>query len=194
MFTGLVQSTGQIQSFLNGRLILSPDTRWESYVLGESIAVNGVCLTLIDHANGQLTFDVGPETILRTTFSDIQSGEQVNLERALRVGEPLGGHMVQGHVDTTGEIIRVEAKEDTAEFTFHVPSEYSHLLVDKGSICLDGISLTLIQPESSRFRVMIIPHTRAVTTAHNWEVGTRVNVEFDVIAKHVAKLMEGYRL
>jgi riboflavin synthase len=156
--------------------------------LGESIAIRGCCLTVIA-ARGEV-FDVqaGPETLACTTLGDREAGDRVNLERALAVGDRLGGHFVQGHVDTTA-VLRERRPEGEWEFlTFSIESTWAELMVSKGSVAVDGVSLTLVDVGHDRFSVMLIPHTSAVTTLGTTAVGERVNIEVDILAKYVRKL------
>jgi riboflavin synthase len=162
-------------------------------VLGESVAVNGCCLTVVATAPGNenATFDVqaGPETLFRTNLGDLEAGAPVNLERALRVGDRLGGHFVQGHVDTTA-VLRERRREGDWEFlAFTIEPAWTPLMVPKGSIAVDGVSLTLVDVASDAFSVMLIPHTLAATTLGSLRSGSRVNIEADILAKHVAKLL-----
>jgi riboflavin synthase len=160
-------------------------TDWE---LGESVAVNGVCLTVVDFADG-LDFDLSSETIDRSNLGDLRTGDFVNLERAMTLGDRLGGHIVQGHVDATATITDIQPVDESTIFRFELPNSGGRYLVDKGSIALDGISLTVVRPERSRFEAWIIPHTLANTNLGHRLIGDRVNVEYDVLAKHVEQLL-----
>lgn len=157
-------------------------------VLGESIAVNGVCLTVVETDTWAVHFQVGPETLTRTNLGLLNPGEAVNLERALRVGDAIGGHFVSGHVDTMGTIHeRIQSGEwQTVWFVY--PPQFYDLLIIKGSIAIDGVSLTVVDVERDRFSVMLIPHTLAQTTLGSKMHGAAVNLEFDLLAKHVQKL------
>lgn len=189
MFTGIVETLGKVRAVGNGVLRVEYQSCWDDpLVVGESISVSGVCLTLTEATGNCLAFNLGQETLERTTFKDAQVGDPANLERALKVGSRLGGHFVLGHVDATAELIDIESQDNSRLLSFQVSSDFSHLMVDKGSICLDGVSLTLIQPQSGDFKVMVIPHTWENTTLGYREPGAEVNVEFDMIAKHIAKL------
>lgn len=192
MFTGIVQGLGRIVELGDDRLVIDPDpalAREEPWQLGESVAVNGCCLTVVE-GSPHLRFDLSPETIRRTGFRALGPGQVVNLERAMRLGDRFGGHIVQGHVDTVGELVEREDLADQARFRFRVPVEGERYLIDKGSIALDGISLTIVKPEGAEFDVWVIPHTLAVTNFGPMAVGAIVNVEYDVIAKHVEKLLQ----
>jgi riboflavin synthase len=199
MFTGLVEALGQVRNVVEEgpgrRLTLAWPERSEppTLALGESVAVNGCCLTVIsfEPRQGALAFDVqaGPETLLRTNLGDLRAGDAANLERALRVGDRLGGHFVQGHVDTTA-VLRERRPEGEWEFlAFTIERAWTALMVPKGSIAVDGVSLTLVDVAAEGFSVMLIPHTLAVTTLGSLRPGGRVNIEADILAKHVAKLL-----
>jgi riboflavin synthase len=190
LFTGLIQATGTVTSFEGGRLTISlPPNAWEDPVsLGESIAVNGCCLTLA-HLNGGASFDLSEETLRRTTLGSLETGTAVNLERALRAGDRLGGHFVQGHVDGTGELVARTSAEGGEVFRFRLPAQFEEFLVDKGSIALDGISLTVVSPQGPEFDVWVIPETLARTNLGGLHPGTKVNVEGDMLLKHIARMM-----
>jgi riboflavin synthase len=180
VFTGLVQAVGRVVGFADGRLIVEAPDAWpgDPWAIGESIAVDGCCLTLIG-VEGGLEFDVSHETLARTTFDDLGSGSLVNLERAMKASDRLGGHIVQGHVDTVGVLLARNGL-----FVFEVGAEYAKYLVDKGSIAVNGVSLTVVQPEGGRFAAALVPHTLAVTNLGGLQPGMGVNVEFDVLAKY----------
>lgn len=183
MFTGLVQAMGMVREAGPRLRIESP---WNG-VIGESIAVNGTCLTVVASDDG-LSFDIGPETQARTNLGGLRPGDAVNLERALKLGDPLGGHLVTGHVDAVGRLETRTRREDAEIVEFSCPESLDDLLVHRGSICVDGVSLTLVDVERGRFRVMLIPHTLANTTLGRLALGAPVNLETDLIAKHVKKL------
>ena len=194
MFTGLVQTLAQIRAVTpdgNGGAKLSAvaPAVAASAVLGESIAVNGVCLTVIAVDGDSVGFECGPETLLRTNLGRLAVGSHANLERALRMGDPLGGHFVTGHVDCVGTIAAVEPNGEWVTIHFAVPKEFDDLLVIKGSVAIDGVSLTLVTVVPGAISVMLIPHTLAHTTLGSKTVGDEVNVEFDLLAKHVQKLL-----
>ncbi|MEZ0325433.1 MAG: riboflavin synthase [Fimbriimonas sp.] len=184
MFTGIVQAVGTIRSLDGGRLIVDTPTSFQIEELGESVAVNGCCLTAIS-TEGGLAFDLSDETRSRTSLGSLKAGSQVNLERAATLATLFGGHIVQGHVDCTGILEEIRG----SVFRFLAPAEFDRYLIDKGSITVDGISLTLVAPERGSFDTWIIPHTLANTNLQSLTVGHRVNLEFDVIAKHVEKLL-----
>jgi riboflavin synthase len=192
MFTGLVESLGTVARMVDtgaGRRLAVHDRIATHLVLGESVAVNGACLTVVAVRGDEFDFEVGPETLLRTNLGGLAAGDRVNLERSLRVGDRLGGHFVQGHVDAVGVIDRRERNGDWEDVWFRCPPELTRLMVPKGSIAVDGISLTLVNVETDRFRVMLIPHTQTATTLGFKRTGDPVNLEADMLAKHVAKLL-----
>ncbi|MBO0699941.1 MAG: riboflavin synthase [Zavarzinella sp.] len=192
MFTGLVESLGTVTRVADtgaGHRLTISDRIAESLSLGESVAVNGACLTVVEVRGEEFDFDVGPETLNRTNLVRLRAGDRVNLERALRVGDRLGGHFVQGHIDAIGTIDRRDRAGDWEDVWFRCPAELTRLMVPKGSIAVDGISLTLVNVEADRFSVMLIPHTQAATTLGFKKVGDPVNLEADMLAKHVAKLL-----
>ncbi|HEX6312967.1 MAG TPA: riboflavin synthase, partial [Acidimicrobiia bacterium] len=159
---------------------------------GASIAVNGCCVTVVDHGDGWWAADAVIETLDRTTLGDLQAGDPVNFERPLRLSDRLGGHLVQGHVDAVG---RVEAREPLPDGSTQVrcsaPPEVLHYVVEKGSITVDGVSLTVTAVDDAGFRVAVIPHTLAVTTLGTRSPGEGVNLEVDVLAKYVERLLDG---
>jgi riboflavin synthase len=194
MFTGIINYSGVIESLekldAGGRLRIrgsddSPFTR------GESIAVNGVCLTVIPNGGSVLT-DISNETLARTTLGSLGAGARVNLERALGVGDRFGGHFVQGHVDTTGTLISKKSEGEFAVYRWSFPAEFADLIVSKGSIAVDGVSLTVIEPDESSFAAALVPETLRRTTLGNARIGERVNLEFDMIAKYVRSLVTPY--
>lgn len=192
MFTGLVQGLGRVVSLDGARLLISAERDpWpdEPFVLGESVAVNGVCLTVVESTNRVLQFEVSPETFGRTTLGLFKSGREVNLERALRLGDRLGGHMVQGHVDGVGQVVSLSPDGEFWNVVFSVPEYGCRYLVDKGSITVDGISLTVVEPAGNRFRVAVVPHTWTQTNLHSLAAGDAVNLEFDVLMRHVETLL-----
>jgi riboflavin synthase len=194
LFTGLVETLGRVDRIDDEgpgrRFRLSWPEFADSFTLGESIAVNGCCLTVV--LSEGITFDVqaGPETLLRTNLGSKRVGDPVNLERSLRVGDRLGGHFVQGHVDTTAALIERRPEGEWDFLAFALDPAWTPLMVPKGSIAVDGVSLTLVDVAPDRFSVMLIPHTLAATTLGTLKPGDRVNIEADMLAKHVAKLLE----
>ncbi len=191
MFTGLVEKLANVvalETIGAGRRLTIFEPTFQPEI-GESIAVNGVCLTVVSTHEGQLSFEIGPETLKRSNLGQLKAGDRVNLERSLRVGDRLGGHFVQGHVDGIGVIESRTRNGDWEDVWFRCPAVLTRLMVPKGSIAIDGVSLTLVNVEAERFSVMLIPHTQAVTTLGFKQVGEPVNLECDMLAKHVQKLM-----
>ena len=161
--------------------------------LGESIAVNGACLTVTGIQGRRFRVDVSPETLRRTTLGTVAKDRRVNLERALRVGDRLGGHVVLGHVDGVGKLEKIEPDGDWVLYRFRTPRELASYLVEKGSIAVDGVSLTIFACRAGRFTVALIPHTLARTTLGTRRPGDGVNLEADVLLKHIAKMLEARR-
>ncbi|MGD0498975.1 MAG: riboflavin synthase [Bryobacteraceae bacterium] len=194
MFTGIVEELGVVESIApraaGARLAVRCSTVREDMTLGASVAVNGVCLTAADLGPGLFSADLAPETLRRTNLGDLRPGARVNLERPLAAGGRLSGHIVQGHVDATGEFLSLEALSgDDWWLRVRVPAELDPFLVSKGSIAIDGISLTIAALEGDAISVAIVPHTRRHTTLSGYRPGARVNLECDILAKHVAKLL-----
>jgi riboflavin synthase len=192
MFTGLVESLGTVgraEEVAAGRRLVVRDPIGPQLAIGESVAVNGACLTVVEVHGDEFAFEVGPETLLKTNLGALKVGDRVNLERSLQVGDRLGGHFVQGHVDAVGTIDSRNRTGDWEDVWFRCPAELTRLMVPKGSVAVDGISLTLVNVESDRFSVMLIPHTQAATTLGLKKPGDAVNLEADMLAKHVAKLL-----
>jgi riboflavin synthase len=156
--------------------------------LGESIAISGVCLTLVNSVYSKLTFELSEETITRSTFSSIGTGDAVNLERAMSANDRFGGHIVQGHVDGVGEIVSIREEGNSSVFRFKIPSD--RYVIEKGSITLNGISLTVVEPVGNEFNVWVIPHTLKNTNLGTLTAGSKVNVEYDMVAKYLEKLAQ----
>jgi riboflavin synthase len=184
VFTGLVREVGSVRSMSDGRLIVDSAIPAE---IGDSIAVDGVCLTVVANEDGTLSFDAVPETLARTSLGALAAGSRVNLEPALRAGDPLGGHYVQGHVDGVGSFRGVA---DGLHW-FDAPPELLRYVVEKGSIAVQGTSLTVAAQDAQGFAVALIPHTLEATTLGGLEPGAPVNLEADVLAKYVEKLTRG---
>lgn len=200
MFTGLVEALGRVEHVRDENSGRRLGLAWpglgaagDPLATGESVAVNGCCLTVIGAEPGGDRFEVqaGPETLLRTNLGAKGAGDPVNLERALRAGDRLGGHFVQGHVDATAALRERRADGDWEFLAFDLDPAWSPLMVPKGSVAVDGVSLTLVGVEPGGFSVMLIPHTLAVTTLGSLRPGDRVNIEADMLAKHVQKLLGG---
>ena len=186
MFTGIVEELGKVGSRNGSRLRINSTTVLEGSDLGASIAVNGCCLTVVaTDGSSYWDADVSEETYSRTNLGSLQSGDVVNLERPMALGERLGGHMVLGHVDAVGHVV-----SPAPDLVIRIPRDLMHLIVEKGSVTVDGISLTAFDLSADTFRVAVIPHTTAVTTLGVRKVGDAVNIEMDVLAKHVQRLVE----
>jgi len=162
------------------------------FVRGESLAVNGVCLTVLPESDGTLIADVSDETLARTTLGTLAGGARVNVERALAIGDRLGGHIVQGHVDTTGALASIASEGEFAVYRWSFPEEFASLVVSKGSIAVDGVSLTIVEPDRTSFGAALIPETLRRTNLGSAHAGDPVNLEFDMIAKYVRRLVEPY--
>ena len=195
MFTGLISDMGAVERLVprqgGARLTLRPRAMdVDALVLGESVACSGVCLTVVERGGGLVSFDAVPETLSRTTVGGWRLGSIVNLERALALGDRLGGHLVQGHVDAVGEVLTRVAEGQGARLAISLPAAIAPLVAEKGSIAVDGISLTVAAAGRDRFEVALIPETLARTTLGEARSGTKVNLEVDVVARHVARLRE----
>jgi len=187
MFTGIVEELGRMESLRDGRLRVAATRVIEDVEIGESIAVNGCCLTVVEFGDGWWEADVSDETISRTSLASLSAGDGVNLERAVRASDRLGGHIVQGHVDAVGEIV-----DPVPDLRVRVPDSLLRYLVEKGSVTVDGVSLTIVEPLDDGFTVAIIPHTADVTTLGSKRPGDPVNLEVDVMAKYVERLVSAY--
>lgn len=196
MFTGLVEATGRVAGLETGamtRLAISSDLPGEDVRIGDSVSVNGVCLTVNEADEEALVFYAMPETLRRTALGGLGEGNLVNLELAMGAGDRFGGHIVQGHVDGVGEVlgIRPEDPRGGAEiWTFAAPVDVLRYTVEKGSICVDGISLTVVSLDEESFSVSILPQTREKTNLRELRIGMRINLEADVIGKYVERLLE----
>ena len=194
MFTGLVEEVGTIRSVTpvgdGARVTIEASTVLDDVEMGASIAVNGCCLTVVEWGDDWWSADAVPETMDRTNLGALTPGDPVNLERPLAANGRYGGHVVQGHVDGTGEVLSIEELDDSSwRFTFTLPPELAAYVVEKGSIAIDGISLTVAAVTPTTFSIAIIPHTFAVTAMGRREVGDTVNLEADVLAKYVERLV-----
>ncbi|MFA5689650.1 MAG: riboflavin synthase [Kiritimatiellales bacterium] len=195
MFTGIIQRLGKVtdvtMSGEAGRITLEPNRPFDSPVnLGDSIAVNGTCLTVAAMGENSFSFDVLKETFDKTNLGEKTAGSMVNLERALALGDTLGGHIVTGHVDGTGVVRKIERVDRDFKFTIEAPPEMLMLMVYKGSIALNGISLTVAELTDDGFVVHIIPHTIEETDMSEFKIGTKVNLEADILGKHVQRILE----
>jgi riboflavin synthase len=195
MFTGLIVDVGTVERISprqgGARLTLRPRTLdVDAFVLGESVACSGCCLTVADRGGGLVSFDAVPETLSRTTIGAWRPGTAVNLERALAIGDRLGGHIVAGHVDAVGEILGRSPEGQGARLTISLVPSIAPLVAEKGSIAVDGVSLTVARAHRDRFEIALIPETLDRTTLGRAAAGVRVNLEADVVARHVARLVE----
>jgi len=195
MFTGIVRQRAPVAELLSQgpgkRLIVEAGPLAAAVAIGDSVAVNGCCLTVVAQQGGRLSFDAGEETLGRTNLGRLQPGSLVNLEPALRVGDPLGGHWVTGHVDTTARLDSRTDDRDWSRFWFSLEPRWTAQMVPKGSVTVDGVSLTLVDVAAERFSVALIPHTLAETTLGRLAVGDTVNIETDLLAKYVEKCLAG---
>lgn len=184
MFTGIVEELGRVRTRDGGRFVFEASTVVDDAGVGDSIAVNGCCLTVVELGDGWWAADVVAESLARTTLDGLAPGDPVNLERPVRVDDRLGGHIVQGHVDAIGEVV-----SPAPDLVVRMPPELAAYIVEKGSITVDGCSLTVVEAGDDRFSVAVIPHTSEVTTLGSRRTGDRVNVEVDVVAKYVERLL-----
>ncbi len=192
MFSGIIETLGTVRAQAPGRIEIVPETALGRLETGESIAVNGVCLTVSSASDDAFTADVMPETLHRTTLGALTGGATVNLERALRFGDRVGGHMVSGHVDGSGIVTALREDANARWVTIATPEGLIDLIAEKGSIAADGISLTVVDVFEGAFTVSLIPVTLAGTVAGAWRVGTAVNLEVDLIARYVARALEAH--
>jgi riboflavin synthase len=197
MFTGLVEEVGLVRRFEKkgegGRLAIAAQKVLEGTRLGDSIAVSGACLTVVELGNDGFTVDCMPETLTHTTLGSVTRGATVNLERSLALGDRLGGHLVLGHVDAVAEVVKVEREGEFQMITFSLPETITAYVAPKGSVAVDGVSLTVVRVDGGRFSVGVIPHTLEQTTLSRVRPGVRVNVEADVIARYVFRSLQAGR-
>jgi riboflavin synthase len=189
VFTGIVRELGTVASFDGSRLVVTAPETAAHAAVGDSVAVAGVCLTVVETAEGQLAFDVVPETLSRTVLGGVGPGSAVNLEPSLRVGDQLGGHVVQGHVDAVGRVRSSTRNGDGRRIWIDAPESVLGYCIEKGSIAVDGVSLTIAAYDDVGFEAALIPHTLAVTTLGGLEPGDAVNLEADVLGKVVERLV-----
>jgi riboflavin synthase len=194
VFTGIVRELGRVESVDatagGARLTIhAPETAART-ALGDSVSVNGVCLTATAADDGTLAFDAVPETLARSTLGSLAPGAPVNLEPALRAGEPLGGHVVQGHVDGVARVVSLDPEGGGARLTLELPGGLARYAVEKGSVTIDGVSLTVAGLDGGRIAIALVPHTLSATTLGSLTPGDEVNVEADILAKHVERLLE----
>lgn len=193
MFTGLIQTIGKLQTRTDtggdARLSFSlADLDLSSIELGASIAVNGVCLTAIEYTANSFVADASKETLALTTLGSVPIGTTLNFEKSLTLNDPLGGHLVSGHVDGLAEVVSMNEAANAWHIRLRAPDSLSRYIAKKGSVCLDGISLTVNEVDGHEFEVMIIPHTYTATNIHTWSSGTQVNLEVDLIARYLERL------
>jgi len=196
MFSGIIQSIGSIESVDHqcGDISLVVNTGELDLTdcnIGDSIAVNGVCLTAVSYQSGQFTADVSTETLNNTALGELKQGSLVNLEKSLTLSSALGGHLVSGHVDGLASVVARHEDARSTQYTFELAAELQHYLAAKGSVTLDGTSLTVNRIDGNQFDVNIVPHTRDNTIFQYYSVGTRVNIEVDIIARYLERLIEG---
>jgi riboflavin synthase len=193
VFTGIVSELGRVAAFEGGaegvEIVLEAPRTAAAARVGDSIAVSGVCLTVESAGDGRMSFHAVPETLSRTTLARLRTGSEVNVEPAVRAGEPLGGHYVQGHVDAVGRIQSVEAEGEGLRVVVEAPPDVLRLCVEKGSIAVEGVSLTVAELHDDAFAVALVPHTLAATTLSDLTPGREVNLEADVLAKYVQRLV-----
>jgi riboflavin synthase len=193
MFTGIILETGTVESINKAsgisRLSLSTPSIHGDAAIGDSISINGVCLTVIDISDNTLSFELSDETIHATNLGNLKKGERVNLEPSLRADGKLGGHFVTGHVDTTGKILSKRKVGETIELDIGIQSEFLQYMIDRGSVAVDGISLTIVKVMDNSFKLVIIPHTEKVTNIQDKGPGSTVNIEADILGKYIKKFL-----
>jgi riboflavin synthase len=195
MFTGIILHSGIVESFEKlewGARLRLRTTDPEPFGRGESLAVNGVCLTVLPQSDGSVSTDLSNETLAKTTLGTLGLGSSVNVERALALGDRMGGHLVQGHVDGTGTLISIEQEGEFAVYRWSYPQEFADLVVSKGSIAVDGVSLTIVDPDAASFGAALIPETLRRTNLGPARIGDPVNLEFDMVAKYIRNLVTPY--
>jgi riboflavin synthase len=194
MFTGLVQSLAEIVDVVvespGVRLVIGEARIAAEAKIGDSIAINGCCLTVVDIAGDRLSFQAGEETLSRTNLGELVAGSVVNLEQSLQAGDAIGGHYVTGHIDAVGSVYSRHDDADWCTIWFQAPAAQLTQMASKGSVAVDGVSLTLVDVEDNRFSVALIPHTLSATTLGRRKVGDRVNIETDVLAKYVQRQLK----
>ena len=190
MFTGIVEEVGKVVSASSQKLVIAASNVLQGMELGGSIAVNGVCLTIANFNTSSFSVDIMLETLKRTNLGLLWAGDGVNLERPLTLGKPLGGHLVQGHVDATGRVASIIRDDEAMIIRLEAPPEVMRYVVEKGFIAIDGISLTIVTKDTSSFQVSVVDYTWKHTTLGNRRVGDLVNLELDIIAKYVEQLSQ----
>lgn len=191
MFTGIIEEVGRLERLAGGEIAIRAKKVLEDVALGDSIAVNGICLTVTRFDEAHFTADVMPETIRRTSLAELRRGSRVNLERALTLKSRLGGHIVSGHIDGAGMIAAMKEEGNAILLTVRASDSVLRYVVEKGSVALDGISLTVASVGAADFTVSLIPHTREITNLREKSVGSRLNIETDILGKYVEKLFPG---
>ncbi|OFX16237.1 MAG: riboflavin synthase subunit alpha [Armatimonadetes bacterium RBG_16_58_9] len=192
MFTGLIEEIGIVKSLTRvtvGKLVVASEKVIRDVDVGDSVSVSGVCLTVTSVGDGELSFDAVPETLARSALSELRPGDKVNLEASLRAGKMMGGHFVQGHVDGVGKVESIRSVGESWEISVSAPPRVLRYVVEKGSVAVDGISLTVASVDSRNLKVAVIPHTLSATTLHLKKVGDPVNLEADIIGKYVEKFV-----
>ncbi|MGL6193579.1 MAG: riboflavin synthase [Thermoguttaceae bacterium] len=194
MFSGIVESLGKVAAIISEppgcRLVIEDKIVVPTVKVADSVSVNGCCLTVVETTPTTMTFQAGPETLARTNLGDLVAGSPVNLERALSLGDRLGGHFVSGHIDGLATLSRIDDQGDWADYFFTVPKELAVAMASKGSVAVDGVSLTLVQCEKDLFSVALIPYTLKVTTLGARKLGDKVNIETDILAKYVQRFLD----
>jgi len=193
MFTGIITDQGTVREVTGqGDVLFKIGTAYDTATIeiGASIAHNGICLTVIEIGPDWYTIQASAETLTLTTMGGWQAGQRINLERALKVGDELGGHIVSGHVDGVATVVDIRPENQSVRFVFEAPATLAKFVAGKGSVALDGVSLTVNEVKGARFGVNIIPHTQSVTSFGAYKVGDRVNMEIDMLARYVARLIE----
>lgn len=193
MFTGIISDLGRVRA-----VVKTGDTRFEfatrydtaTIEIGASICCSGACMTVIDKGEGWFAISASDESLSCTTMGDWREGTPVNFERSLRMGDEMGGHIVSGHVDGVGEVVGVTPENESVRLRFRVPEKLAHFIAPKGSVAIDGVSMTVNEVEGRVFGVNVIPHTQEVTTLGQLKAGSRVNLEIDMLARYVARLLE----
>ena len=193
MFAGIVEEVGRVVEAKPDRLVIQADTVLEGAGVGDSLNINGACLTAVAIEGNRFTVDVTPETLRRTNLGLLKPGDAVDLERALSVADRIGGHIVQGHVEATGEVLSVDPDGDSLVMRFQAPPQVMRYVVSKGFIAVDGISLTVVDCDSSSFSVSVIPYTRDHTVLGVRKAGDQVNLETDIVARYVDQFVNPNR-
>ena len=192
MFTGIVTDVGRVRAIeRKGDTRIEIETAYDmdDVDIGASIACSGPCLTVVEKGSGWFAVEASAETLDKTALGDWEVGTRINLERAMRIGDELGGHIVSGHVDAVATVVDMQPEGDSVRFTFEAPADFAKYIAPKGSVCLDGVSLTVNEVQENQFGVNIISHTQSATSFGRRKVGDRINMEIDTIARYVARLL-----